>query len=176
MNNYYEGMVSMKPEMEARHFFSGDCDFTYQIPKVYFECVGEVENFEDENPLKLGFDWRGDSMVVVKDNRAVRYTEYDYYELLMADLDGKTEWKDGRLVDIIGWDLDQAKDIRKAKSYMIEEYDWNSSLKRRYKVILEETSKLEAYDNGYLKKIIDENSKSIGDEYILTDPDREQAV
>jgi hypothetical protein len=106
---------------------------------------------------------------MVKDNRAVRYTEFNHYELLMTDLEGRTDWVDGRVADIMAWDLQYASDIRTAKSYWIEEFDWNNSVKRKYKVILEETSKLEEYDEGYLKSVIDRDSKRIGEEGTLTD-------
>ena len=159
-NTSYEGLVGMKPELEKRHFFSGDDDFTYRVPQVYFECLGEI------NHSQLAFDSRYDSVIMVKDNRAVKYTEIDHYEVLLTDLDGRTDWVDGMVADIMGWDIDAA-DIRTAKTYWIEEFDWNNAVKRKYKVILEETSKLEEYDAGYLKSVID--SKCIGEEYALRD-------
>jgi hypothetical protein len=67
-NTSYEGLVGMKPELEKRHFFSGDDDFTYQVPQVYFECQGEI------NHSQLAFDCLYDSVIMVKDNRAVKYT------------------------------------------------------------------------------------------------------
>ena len=161
MENTYEGMVGMKPEVEKRHFYSGDDDFTYQVPQVYFECLGKIEYSQ------RGFDWRDDSVIVVKDKRAVRYTEVSSYELLMTTLDGQTEWVDGITADIMGCDIENIMDIRPTKSYWIEEFDWNNSVKRKYRVILEETSKLEEYDEGYLKSVIDRDSKCIGEEYVL---------
>lgn len=121
-SNMYEGMIRMKSEMENKHFFSGDDGFTYRVPQVYFECQGDI------NHSQLAFDWRGDSVIMVKDNRAVRYTEFNHYELLMTDLEGRTDWVDGRVADIMAWDLQYASDIRTAKSYWIEEFDWNNSV------------------------------------------------
>ena len=166
ISNDYEGMVGMNPEFEKRHFFSGDDDFTYQVPKVYFECQGDIGHDE------LAFDWSRDSVIMVRDNRAVRYTEFNNYELLMTTLDGRKEWVDGIIADIMAYDPQCASDIRTARSYCIEEFDWNNSVKRKYKVILEETSKLEEYEEGHLKSIIDRDSKCIGEEYVLTDPRR----
>ena len=159
----YEGMVGMKPELEKRHFFSGDDDFTYRAPQVYFECQGEI------NHSQLAFDSRYDSVIMVKDNRAVKYTEVDHYEVLLTNLDGRTEWVDGTLADIMGWDIEDAADIRTAKSYWIEEFDGSNAVKRKYKVILEETSKLEEFDERYLKSVIDRDGKCIGEEYVLRD-------
>ena len=34
----------MNPDMDNREFFSGDDDFTYKIPRVYFQCEGESDN------------------------------------------------------------------------------------------------------------------------------------
>ena len=160
-NTSYEGMVGMKPKLEKRHFFSGDDDFTYRVPQVYFECQGEINHSERT------FDYQFDSVIMVKDNRAVKYTEIDHYEVLLTDVDGRTDWVDGQVADIMGWDLQYASDIRTAKSYWVEEFDWNKSEKRRYKVILEETSKLEEYDKGYLKSVIDRDSMCVGEEYVL---------
>ena len=162
----YEGMVGMKPELEKRHFFSGDDDFTYQMPQVFFECQGDVDHADS------AFDWRKESVITFKDNRAVRYTEFDHYELLMTDIDGCTEWVDGQLVDVMAYDMQYASDVRTVKSYLIEEFDWNKSEKRTYKVILESTSKLEESDEEYLKSVIDRDSKCIDEEYVLTDPDK----
>jgi hypothetical protein len=87
----------------------------------------------------------------------------------LTDVDGKTDWVDGRVADIMGWDIEDAADIKTAKSYWIEEFDWSNAVKRKYKVILEETSKLEEYDAGYLKSVIDKDSKRMGEEYVLRD-------
>lgn len=160
-NTNYEGMVGMKPQIEKSDFFSGDDDFTYRIPHVYFECHGET------NHSQLAFDYRGDSVIVVKDNRAVRYTEIDHYEILLTDLDGRTDWVDGQLADIMGWDIEDAIDTRKVQSYRIEEFDWKNSIKRTYKVILDSTSKFEKNDEGYLKRVIERDRKCRGEEYIL---------
>ena len=162
-NTSYDGVVGMKPAMENRDFYSGDDDFTYRVPQVYFECQGEI------NHSQVGFDWREDSVLMVKDNCVVRYTEIDHYEVLLTDSDGRTDWVDGQVADIIGLDIEDAADIRPAKSYWIEEFDFRNAVKRKYKVILEETSKLEEYDAGYLKCVIDRDSKCVGEEYVLRD-------
>jgi len=164
-SNSYEGLVQMKPKMDNRHFFTGDDGFTYQMPRVYFECQGDIDHSES------AFDWREESVITFKDNRAVRYTELDHYQVLLTDLDGRTDWVDGRLAYIMAYDMQYASDVRTVKSYLIEEFDWNKSEKRTYKVILESTSKLEESDEGYLKSVIDRDCKCIDEEYVLTDPD-----
>ena len=159
----YEGMVSMKPEIENRHFFSGDDDFTYRVPQVYFECQGEIDHSQSV------FDYSCDSVIMVKDNRAIKYTERLSNEILMTDLDGHTAWVDSMIVDCMGGDDDGVSDIRASKSYWIEEFDWNKSEKRKYRVVLEEITQLEEYDEAYLKSVIDRDSKCISEEYVLAD-------
>lgn len=164
ISNTYEAFVQMKPEMDNRHFFTGDDDFTYQVPQVYFECLGETDN------SPVAFDWSDNSVITVKDNRVVKYTECTLYELLMTDANGESSWVDGRLADCMGWNVKNVKQIRPKKSYMIEEYDLNNSEKRRYKVVLEETTNFEEYELEYLKKVIESDSKCNGNEYTLTQP------
>ena len=78
-NSSYDGLVQMQPNFENGEFFSGDDDFTYQVPRVYFECLGEI------NDSQSVFDWNDASVITFKDNRAVKYTECSLYELLMTD-------------------------------------------------------------------------------------------
>lgn len=161
----YEGMVGMKPEFKNRHFFSGDDDFTYQIPKVYFECMGECDHSD------LAFDYRDDSVMMLKGDRIVRYTERNCYEILMTNLNGRTEWVNGGLAECLGWDVEYIKDIRPTTIYWVEEFDLSKSEKKRYKVVLESTSKLEDFDARQIKKIIENNNECAGEEYVLTNLD-----
>ena len=158
----YDGLVQMQPTFENGEFFSGDDDFTYQVPRVYFECLGEI------NDSQSVFDWNDASVITFKDNRAVKYTECSLYELLMTDENGESCWIDGKVADCMGCDAENVKQIRPKKVYMIEEFDWSKSEKRRYKVILEKTSKLEEHDEVYLKGVIDRDIKCGGD-YTLRD-------
>lgn len=160
MSNVYEGMVQMKPNFKNMEFFSGDDDFTYQMPRVYFECFGEINDSHSE------FNWSDNSLITFKDNCAVKYTEVISCELLLPVENGEEFWFDAR-EDLGEVALEYAKEIRPVKSYIIEEYDWNKSEKRRYKVVLEETSKLEDYEQRYLKKVISRDSEDAGKEYML---------
>lgn len=161
-NSSYDGLVQMQPNFENGEFFSGDDDFTYQVPRVYFECLGEI------NDSQSVFDWNDASVITFKDNCAVKYTESTYCEFLMPCENGEKNWFIGQYEFLGEEDLKYASEIRPVKSYMIEEFDWSKSEKRRYKVILEETSKLEEYDEAYLKRVIDSDIKSGGD-YTLRD-------
>jgi hypothetical protein len=158
----YDGLVQMKPNFENVEFFSGDDDFTYQMPRVYFECWGEI------NDSHSVFDWNDDSVITFKDNCAVKYTESTYCEFLMPDENGNENWFIGKYEWLGEEDLKYVREIRPVKSFMIEEFDWNRSEKRRYKVILEETSKLEEREESYLKGVINRDLKCCSDDYALT--------
>jgi hypothetical protein len=164
ISSSYEGLVQMEPDLKNGEFFSGDDDFTYQVPRVYFECAGDIHDTHSV------FDWSQNSITTFKDNRALKCTEYIYNQFLMTDENGESYWCDGIYEFFTEEYLKYASDIRPIKSYMIEEFDWNKSEKRRYKVILEETSKLNEYDEPYLKKVIDRDIKRGGD-YTLRDTD-----
>ena len=162
ISSSYDGLVKMEPNLENREFFTGDDDFTYQVPRVYFECLGESTD------TQMALEWDDASVITFKDNRAVKYTERTYHEFLLPNENGEESWYTGEYGFLGEDDLKYARDIRPVKSYTIEEFDWNKSEKRRYKVILEETSKLEEYDEAYLKRVIDSDIKSGGD-YTLRD-------
>jgi hypothetical protein len=164
ISSSYDGLIQMEPNLENREFFTGDDDFTYQVPRVYFECLGESTD------TQTMLEWDDASVITFKDNRALKYTESTYYEYLLPNENGEESWYIGKY-EFLGEDeLKYARDIRPVKSYTIEEFDWNKSEKRRYKVILEETSKLEKYDEAYLKRVIDRDSHGEGREYILKQP------
>ena len=157
----YYGSVPMKPEIEKRDFFSGDDDFTYQVPQVYFACEGEIY---DSASVK---EWGDDFVVVVKGKHIVKYTESNFHELLMPLENGKDEWIPGKFADICG-DWECASETRKARSYSIEEYDLDKSEKKTYRVILEETSKITSHDEAFLKAAINNGDNYDSAEYTLT--------
>ena len=161
-NSSYDGLVQMQPNFENGDFFSGDDDFNYQVPRVYFECLGEI------NDSQSVFNWDDASVITFKDNCVVRYTKSTYCEFLMLDEKGEEIWLIGKHECLGEEDLKYIREVRPVKSYMIEEFDWNKSEKRRYKVVLEETSKLEDYEQRYLKKVIARDSEDSGKEYMLT--------
>ena len=158
----YEGTVQMKPKMESREFFTGDDDFTYQVPRVYFECLGESTDTQSV------LEWNDASVITFKDNRAVKYTESTYHEFLFPNENEDESWHVGKYEFLGEDDLKYARDIRLAKSYMIEEFDLNKFEKRRYKVVLEEISKLGDCDERYFRDMIDREREGNNGEYTLT--------
>ena len=142
-NNYYEGFIPMNANIEKTEFTAEDDTFSYQVPNVYLECCGEICD------SMSAFDWIDDSIFVVKDNRIVQYTERNASDILMTDMNGQKDWVPGHVADIMGMDVDGTEDKRSVKEYFIEEYDFNKCERRKYKVILEETSEFKEYEIPY---------------------------
>lgn len=130
--NYYEGSVPMKPEMEMKSFISED-DLSYQMPKMYFECAGQVYDAQS------AFAWSDDSLIALKDNCIVKYTASKFYEVLVTDADGKKHWLANRMADICGFGEGDVEKTIERKRYTVEEYDLEKSEKRTYSVILKTT-------------------------------------
>ena len=130
----YYGLVPMKPKIEKRDSFSGDDDFTYQVPRVCFACEGEIY---DPASVK---EWGDDFVVVVKGKHIVKYTGSNFYELLMPMKNGKDEWIPGKFADVCG-DWECASETRKAKFYSIEEYDLENSEKKHMELFWKKLQK-----------------------------------
>ncbi len=152
MRNYYYGLVSMKADMNKVDYICDD-ERSFEIPKVYFNGTGE-ENDETV------FSWGDESVLVVKDKQVIKYTESVFSKILLKDEDGKTDWLDGRIADILGVDIDDAEDVCISKEYQIEEYDFEKSIKRRYKVVLDETLDIDGDDIREIKNFIGTENKN----------------
>lgn len=150
MSNYYNGKVSMKPDMNKFDCVSEDgCIF--KIPEVYFSEAGEIHE-ED------AYNWDVSFLTVVKDTSVVKYTTSNFSEMLIEDDYGVPSWIQGRMANMLGVDVCDADAFRENKEFKIEEFDLEKSIKRRYKVILEETSDMNEFDFREVKSIInDEN-------------------
>ena len=160
---FYEGKVTMIPEIEKSEYV-GEDEITYKIPKFAFGCTGEV------NESTPALNWSEDSVFVMKDNRIVKYTEYNTHKVYLTDDEGHSEWLEGRAADIIGFEVSDTDETVKEKSYWIEEDDLEKSEKRKYKVTLEECTTIDYSREYQLERIVDKLRESNGIEYILTDP------
>ena len=149
MNNYYNGSVPMKPEMEKKDFVCED-DVCYQVPQVYFGCIGELSD------CTSAFDWNDEFIIVVKDNVILKYTESTFCETLVKDPDGENNWMNGSVASFSGYDDEDVQDVIERKLYTIEEYDFNKFEKRKYKVIYEETSSINDLNYCELKHYVNE--------------------
>lgn len=164
-NTWYEGFVPMRAEMEKREFYSGDDDFSYKIPKICFECSGETDI------SNKAFDWSDNSIIVEEGNCTVKYVNCTHHELLMTDLDGKTDWVNGVLASCMGWDVDDVTETQIVQTRWVEEYDWEKSVKRKYKLVLEEVSAIEKYDRIHIKEDImkEDSSEEVRDVLVVSE-------
>lgn len=159
---FYSGSVPMKAEMKKKDFISDD-EFCYQMPPVYFECTGEVYDSQSV------FKWSDDSLVVVKDNCILKYTESNFQEVLVRDVEGKTYWFENRQADIYGFEDGDVEEAIERKRYTVEEYDLERLEKRKYQVVLQETSRFDHIDDSYIQELLNKAKKLNRASYLLTE-------
>ena len=157
---YYEGVVPMKPEMKKKDFVSDD-EFSYQMPKTYFWCAGEVYD------QATAFTWSDDSLLVVKDNCVVKYSESKFHDVLVVDEEGKKGWLENREAELYGFTNENIEDNIERKRYVVEEYDLEKLEKRTYQVVLETISPMNDLDEYYIQKAINTNKEINNTEYML---------
>lgn len=140
MPTYYS-FISDKLNLDMK-----DLDFYYEAdtgitpPDFYYEGMDQSC---ERNPL---YTWNTHSVCVHKDNHIINYCEDVFLDLLLENEDGSTSWFDGRAANIIDIDESKVVEVRPANQYYIEDYDLEKSVKRRYKVALEETSEMSEFD------------------------------
>ena len=161
-SNFYEGSVPMIPDMEKKDFV-GEDDFVYQMPTVCFECVGQVYD------PKSVFEWGEDSVVVIKGNRIVKYTESKFFDALVRNVDGNAVWLEGRAADVLGYFEEDVEDRKERTTYKVEEFDCNKAEKRVYQVVLKESSHLDPDEYHWLSWYIDGGKCKEGPQYTLTE-------
>lgn len=159
---YYNGLVPMKSEMEKKDFISED-DVSYEVPRVYFGCTGEM--CDDTS----AFDWNDEFVIVVRDNLILKYTESTFCETLVKDPDGKKSWMNGPIVEFLGYDSEDVEEVIERKRYTIEEFDFDKFEKRKYKVVFEETSSIDDSDYCTFKHYVNDGSKYNSIDYTLTE-------
>jgi hypothetical protein len=147
ISNYSYGIVPMKPETEKVELIYEDiCAFN--VPKILFE--GSSETHEENSE----FDWNTNSILVIDKKNVVKYTESIFYEILMTDHNGRSDWIDSGLADVLGIDIQGYEDIRVAKKYRIEKFDLEKLEKSTYKVVLEETSSMDNNEYDTITKLL----------------------
>lgn len=147
----YGGSVLMKPEFENENFDPMfDEGYPYKMPKVYLEGWGE-SYFP-----QWCFNWDDDSVVVVRDQRVVKYTRSSFVELLAKNEEGEIVWMDGRRAPYSNcWGGEYLDEDRGAQEYTVEEYNLETNKKRKYKVVFDEESKFDILDYHSLSKYVD---------------------
>ena len=152
-NIFYGGTLPMKVDeskLIRNDTMMGMDEYPFYAPDVYLDGYGEVYY------PQCCFDWMDDSVVLVREKHITEYTRSDFWELLAKDEEGTLVWVDGRNAPYAGcWDGEYLDDMRDAKEYSITEYNLETLEKKKYKVILSETTKVDAHDYNHLKKYMD---------------------
>lgn len=144
MTTYYSYIPSaLNPDMQEAAFYKNDKGIV--PPNFYYE------GFDlscEKDPIYV---WNAHSVLVHRENHVVNYSENVFLDLLLEDEDGGTSWFDGRAANIIDIDESAVVDTRPSNEYFIEDYDLEKSVKRRFKVTLEETTDMDDHDHCFLK-------------------------
>ena len=147
----YGGSIRMNPESEMLNrdpMFEGGYPFT--MPKVYLDGVGE-SYFP-----QWCFNWDDDSVVVVRDKQVVKYTRSTFLELLAKNEEGEIVWMDGRRAPYSTcWGGEYLNEDRGACEYTVEEYNLETLIKRKFKVVLDTETELDACDYSSLSNFVD---------------------
>lgn len=140
----YGGVLPLKvDETNVNHNEDalGMDEYPFRIPKVYLD--GCCERYFPQ----YCFDWEDDSVVLVREGRMIEYSRLNFQELLAKDESGNIIWVDGRNTPYSGcWGGEYLDDIRDAQEYAITEYNMDTLEKRKYKVTLDNVSKIGSYD------------------------------
>ena len=144
---YYCGTVPMIPELERIDLISDDdevCDF--KVPTIYYEGLSDTC---EEEPV---YDWLMDSVMLVKNQYVVKFTESTTNEVLLKDVNGEREWVDGQEARLWAVDIENREDVRVAKEYIVEMYDLEKGEKKRGKVVFDEPSPMDEYELSKIEK------------------------
>ena len=148
---FYGGSVRMTPEVEEierEPMYDGG--YPHTMPKVYLEGFGETYF------PQYCFDWDDDSVVVVRDKLVMKYTRATFVELLAKNEEGEIVWMDGRNAPFSGcWEGEYLKEYRCACEYTVKEYNLETLTKRKYKVVLDEETKLDIDDYRSLSNFVE---------------------
>ncbi len=111
-------------------------EYPFVVPKVV------LEGYEDPNLYAGGTN----SVVLVRGRIVTIYTDGSFAEFLEKDEDGNVYWVDSRKGhddDYDYWSEENFIDFRKTEERMLMEYDMNTLEKKTYKMVLDETSKMD---------------------------------
>ncbi len=152
MPSYYSFISDkLNLNMKDSEFYLAERGIT--PPNFYYEgCDMSLQ----EDPFAV---WNQHSVLVHNDKHIVKFTEDTFLDLLLENEDGSTSWFDGRSCTVIDIDEDRIIDVRPSNQYYIEDYDLEKSVKRKYKVILEETSEMDEFDHKcFANTILNKNN------------------
>lgn len=146
------GYVQFNPDLNDEYDMEhGDViyepsKYPLSIPKIYFDS-----SFD-----KYCLDWSDDSTIVINDGILTKYNKHSFFELLAEDENGNEIWVDERTAPYVGcWKGKYLGEVRDVSEYDIEEFHLNTLEKKKYKVTLESTSRMDMDDFFRLVDYID---------------------
>lgn len=148
---YDEGKLLMKIDESA----CNPNEYPFAVPKVFLNgCVNMNFHWGISN-------WNEDSVVSIKGKKVIEYSKTDYFKVCTTDKAGNKIWVDGRTASRKAYpELDDSSDFCKAEEYTITEYNLETLEKKKYKVSLDNTLKLDMRDYNHLRKFVDADSLS----------------
>ena len=157
------GKILLEPvEEEKREEDYGYEGYPLRKPTVYLEGVTEAYY-----PQTM-FGWDDDSVVVVRENRVVKYTRSSFVELLAKDEKGNIVWMDGRNAPYSDcWDGEYLDDYRGGEEFTIKTYDLSTMKKQSYKAVLEKEEEMENYDIRRISEYID--TKEVEEKFVINE-------
>lgn len=162
----YGGKLLMKAEknnINPEDDYMDDYEsYPFEEPKVYLD--GTRETYYPQ----YSFSWGDDSVVLVRDTTVIEYTKSSFTELLAKDKDGNIIWVDGRSAPYSDcWDGEYLDETRDGQEFKVTLYDIKTSQKKRYKMVLDETTEFESWDYRRLADFVDEDT--LGSHLIIKD-------
>lgn len=162
----YGGKLLMKPEKTNTNpkddYIDDYTSYPFEEPKVYLD--GTCETYHPQ----YSFSWGDDSVVLVRDTTVVEYTESSFTELLAKDKDGNIIWVDGRGAPYSDcWDGEYLNETRGGQEFKVVLYDIETLQKKRYKMVLDETTEFDAWDFRRLSEFVD--ADTLGSHLLIKD-------
>ncbi len=147
----FGGKILLEPTEEKKHEDDyGDEGYPLRKPTVYL--AGAVEEYYPQTM----FSWADDSVVVVRENRVIKYTRSSFTELLAKNEKGDIVWMDGRNAPYSNcWDGEYLDDERPGEEFTIQSYDLSTMKKHYYKAVLEKEEDMNDYDVSRVSEYIE---------------------
>lgn len=162
----YGGKLLMKAENNNKNknddYMYDYASYPFDEPKVYLDAT-----CEDYYPQVL-FSWSDDSVVLVRGANVIEYTKSNFAELLAKDKEGNIIWVDGRTAPYEDcWDGEYLNETRGAQEFKVTLYNIETLQKKRYKMVLDETTELDAWDFRRLSEFVD--ADTLGSHSLIKD-------
>ena len=144
-------------------------NYPFREPKVFLQGYGE-----DCIPQTCS-SWSSDGVVLVRESAVIEYTQMDFTEGLMRDKDGNVVWRSmGPVFTDECADGEFLDKYRSAQRYLITEYDLKTLTTKKYRVVLDESSKFNKLDFLRLGEFLE--GKILDDHYVVNNGVLKQCI